>query len=320
MERIICFDLEGPLSPQDNAYEVLSLAGKGRKIFELLSRYDDVISLEGRKGYEPGDTLALILPFLDLYGLGEEDVARVSERAKVIRGAPELISFLRREGWLTYIISTSYHPHAYNIAKMVGVPRKNVYCTKLRLSSNPEARKLTENVERELLKVRGEEDMISLLDSFYWEKLPRAGYNVLEKMRVIGGSRKTDALMEIAKNAGKNLEEVVAVGDSITDFKMLEKVREEGGVALVFNGNEYAIPYANVSLASLDLRFLYLITSAFPDTDSVLSTAEKWELLSEGLPFSIHCLSGASRRKIERVIEIHKKYRREARGEAAKLG
>ena len=26
VKRIICFDLEGPLSPQDNAYEVLSLA------------------------------------------------------------------------------------------------------------------------------------------------------------------------------------------------------------------------------------------------------------------------------------------------------
>ena len=57
MEKIICFDLEGPLSPQDNAFEVMKLIPNGDKIFEILSRYDDILALEGREGYEPGDTL-----------------------------------------------------------------------------------------------------------------------------------------------------------------------------------------------------------------------------------------------------------------------
>jgi len=59
--KLICFDLEGPLTPQDNAYELMKLVPRGGKIFEVLSRYDDLLALEGRPGYEPGDTLALII-------------------------------------------------------------------------------------------------------------------------------------------------------------------------------------------------------------------------------------------------------------------
>ena len=60
----IFFDLEGPISPQDNAYEVLGLAKDGERVFEVISKYDDILTLEGREGYEPGDTLKLIVPFL----------------------------------------------------------------------------------------------------------------------------------------------------------------------------------------------------------------------------------------------------------------
>ncbi|HEX59904.1 MAG TPA: energy-converting hydrogenase A, subunit R, partial [Methanomicrobia archaeon] len=74
MTRVVFFDLEGPLSPQDNAYEVMSSIENGDKIFEVLSRYDDIISLEGREGYEAGDTLALIVPFLVVHSISERDI------------------------------------------------------------------------------------------------------------------------------------------------------------------------------------------------------------------------------------------------------
>jgi energy-converting hydrogenase A subunit R len=64
--NLICLDLEGPLAPQDNAYELMKLFPRGGKIFEVISRSDDLLTLEGRPDYEPGDTLALITPFLGL--------------------------------------------------------------------------------------------------------------------------------------------------------------------------------------------------------------------------------------------------------------
>ncbi|GAF96811.1 unnamed protein product, partial [marine sediment metagenome] len=62
--NMICFDLEGPLATQDNAYELMKLFPGGGKVFEVISRYDDLLTLEGRADYEPGDTLVLIAPFL----------------------------------------------------------------------------------------------------------------------------------------------------------------------------------------------------------------------------------------------------------------
>jgi predicted HAD superfamily phosphohydrolase len=52
MANFICFDLEGPLSPQDNAYELMKLFPNGDKIFEVISRYDDLLTLEEREDYE----------------------------------------------------------------------------------------------------------------------------------------------------------------------------------------------------------------------------------------------------------------------------
>ena len=110
IEMIIFFDLEGPLSPQDNAYEVMKLIGdEGARIFEAISKYDDILALEGREGYEPGDTLALIIPFLMLHGITEEDIKRVSERATLVRGAKYLFERLRAEGWDIYIILSLIH-------------------------------------------------------------------------------------------------------------------------------------------------------------------------------------------------------------------
>ena len=47
----------------------MKLFPNGDRIFEVISRYDDLLTLEEREGYEPGDTLALIVPFLILHNI-----------------------------------------------------------------------------------------------------------------------------------------------------------------------------------------------------------------------------------------------------------
>jgi len=74
---LVAFDLEGPLSPQDNAYELMAIIPDGRRLFERLSRYDDLLALSGRPNYEPGDTLKLILPFLLAHGINESHIRQV---------------------------------------------------------------------------------------------------------------------------------------------------------------------------------------------------------------------------------------------------
>lgn len=361
MTPTICFDLEGPLSPQDNAYEVMKLIGPaGARIFEAISRYDDLLALEGRPDYEPGDTLALIVPFFLLHNITDADIRAVSARAKLVDGAAYLFEQLRADGWEIFIISTSYEQHAHHIGQQLAVPRDHIICTRLALTERqqqlPEAFiELIRATEEELLKLSdaAEQDdparLKELLDSLFFQQLPALGYNVFAT-RVIGGERKAEAVRRIARDQGRAIREIVAVGDSITDFKMLREVAAQNGLAVVFNGNEYAVPYATVGLASADIRFLYLLCRAFArgGREAALALVTDWEANRDafeaepgripddcitpdlrdflttgrepkGAPY-FHRLERADEPRRAEILRIHKRFRMLVREDAGKLG
>jgi|Deesub1362A_J573_1020465.scaffolds.fasta_scaffold00131_78 energy-converting hydrogenase A subunit R len=342
----IFFDLEGPLSPQDNAYEVLGLAPEGAKVFEVISRYDDMLTLEGRANYEPGDTLKLIVPFLILHRISEKDIINVSKKAKIVPGARELISVLHERGWNVFIISTSYQQHAYNVASQVGVNRERVACTKMPLNryvselANEDLEIVREMEERILEDLYYEKDgkrVVRELDDFFFKKLRSTKLGeIFSEVTVVGGSRKVAALKRFYDK--DDLSGVVAIGDSITDYKMLDAVKQGGGLAIAFNGNEYSIPYSSVAIASVDQRFSLPLLDAFErgGKEKAVQFALKLEktdpkeiveIMDENIASGIlthppryHCIEGVNRDKIQSVISIHKEYRMLVRGEAGKLG
>jgi energy-converting hydrogenase A subunit R len=366
--NVICFDLEGPLSPQDNAYEVMGLIPEGHKIFEVISKYDDLLTLEGRKCYEPGDTLSLIVPFLIFHDISEEDIKTVSRKAKIVDGAGYVISRLKESlHFDVYIISTSYQQHAFNIGEHLNVEKENIYCTKFPLDEfkkNVHAKdfSLIENVENDILEKLypslddDEAKIKQRLDEFFWHDLPRTELGALMKeVRVIGGGRKVEAMNEILKLTRKKAKEIIVVGDSITDFKMLEKVKKANGISIVFNGNEYVLPYGNIGLATQNMRFLLIIAEAFlnggrslvmeivkewesrreefiknpkeippkliPEEDVKKFLIEKISKDEEFMPPYFHVLENISEEKQMNIAQIHKKFRAFVRGEAtAKLG
>ncbi len=327
MSKIICFDLEGPLSPQDNAYEVMGLVERGHEIFEVISRYDDLLALEGRENYEAGDTLALIAPFLVYHGMTEKEIRKVSDKAILVNGAKELISKLKIEEWKVFIISTSYEQHAYNIGSKVGVIKKNIRCTKFPLDEHcknlqNEDFSLINALERDILDrlypPTNDSEIKRSLDKFFFEDLPNTKLgNVIKQITVVGGQRKVGAAMNIVKELGKNLGDVVVVGDSITDLKMLKVVNERNGLAIAFNGNAYAIPHATISLATTNMMNIAPILDHWAKggrkaVEDAFKTRE-----DESDPY-FHLLTG--RESFDEIIEIHKRFRNIVRGKAGKLG
>ncbi|MBS1263581.1 MAG: hypothetical protein MAG715_00764 [Methanonatronarchaeales archaeon] len=330
-------DLEGPLSPQDNAYEVAALLSRGRELFERISSYDDKLAMRGTPGYEAGDTLCLIAPFLVAGDVKQSDIEKISERAGIVRGAPELISHLRETGWRVYIISTSYSTHAHRIGSKVGVEEENVRCTPLDLEELREGLDddffdLVESRTDELLD--GDE---SVLDHFFFTELPETSYgDPFDRVKVVGGARKADALRDIAQSEGVEISNSLVVGDSITDREMLRLARERGGLSVVFNGNKYALSMGEYGVASTDLR----LVRVFSDLEDPRGVAEGWQgrrdeiaadprdeagLIPHGLssvlddldPFPhVHHLGDG----YEQFMETHLRFRRLLRGEAAKLG
>jgi len=328
--NFICFDLEGPLSPQDNAYELMKLFPNGDRIFEVISRYDDLLTLEEREDYEPGDTLALIVPFLVFHNIAEADIVSLASKAKLTGGAAELISWLQSKGWRVFCITTTYEQYALHITQKLGIYAHNVACTpfplnKFRVALCQEDSQLLRKAEEDILTMRpvADDDRIKQsLDDFFWQKLPTTNLGMaIKQVKPVGGRRKVAALNRFADAYSQPLSKWVVVGDSITDFRMLQAVEQAGGLAITFNANEYALPYSTMSLASTLISDLKEVLEAWQKGQR--SGAEKVVRLKEkigsvGDRGYFHWLSG--RKDIDEVIEIHKRIRRLVREEASKLG
>ena len=305
-----------------------------------------------------------------LHDITDDDIKKVSDKAKIVEGAKYLFEKLPAENWDIYIISTSYEQHACNIYRKLGIEPENIVCTGLSLKRRKGELQekdfsLIKNAEGKIIELHSyididdaskTKEMVNHLDKFFFDELPLRGYDVF-RTRVIGGERKAEAMRRIAREKGEELKDTIAVGDSITDYKMLKEVTTRNGISVVFNGNEYAVPYASVGLASEDIRFLHILCESFirDGKKEAMEMVSKWdknrdefEKSPESIPKScvnadildflmvqkekkkrgervmpfpyFHNIEKADERRKEEIIKIHKKFRMRVREEAGKLG
>lgn len=259
---IFVFDLEGPLSPMDHAAEAMRIIGKklGKPdffdLFQMLSLYDDELTIGKWPGYNPGDTLRLIAPIIST-NLTDSEIVKISESATLTPGAKELLATLDKAD--VYVASTSYRQHAMTIARKLGIKEENVNCTELpQFEGFPyldELVSIFENYKASQNKIKA---VKKELDAFFWKRMPQE----YMRTKVCGGQRKMDVVKKVSKEHGVKISEVMAVGDSITDINMLEGVKKAGGIAVSFNGNQFSAPKANLAVSSLSLMSLRPIIDA----------------------------------------------------------
>ncbi len=318
------------MSPQDNAYELMKLFPGGDKIFEIISRYDDLLALAGKEDYQPGDTLALIVPFLILHGISEDDIITLATRASFTGGARDLIGELQSAEWQIFCISTSYQQYAHHLTRELGINTQNVACTafpldRLRRKTRQEETVLLQQIEKEILAMHPPDNdnrIKQTLDNFFWNLLPSTDLGkATGEVTPVGGQRKVAALNRFADSYAQPLSQWIVVGDSITDSRMLEAVDEAGGLSIAFNANEYALAYATISLASPFVSDLTEILETWPEGHrqsveiKVKAMAEREQKDNRN---QFHWLSDREDR--DDVIDLHKKMRRTVREEAGKLG
>ena len=319
--RFIAFDLEGPLSPNDNAYDLMGLFEGGKKIFESLSLYDDQLSLENRKGYEAGDTLKLILPFLIIHGISRNHIEELAKKAPLNRGAIRLVGKLREEGWQVFCITTAYEPYAMILAERLGIERENVAATRfpaLDIMLSEEERSLTEGVEQAILQHEDKSTLKSILDTFFWQDLSKTEIaRAMEVTIPVGGMRKVEAIERFSQSHQQPLSKWAFAGDSITDSRLLERLRAENGLAIAFNANRYALSSATVALASTDIGDLLPVLESW-QKGGLNMVRETIAAMEEKATPSKYCwLPGG---EPSGVLELHQTVRLKVRQEAGRLG
>ena len=354
MTRIFVTDCEGPISKNDNAFELSSwLIPKGDKFFTLVSRYDDVLAdIVKRPGYKAGDTLRLIVPFLKAYGATNEMMKRFSsETLLLIPGAGETLRYIRSI-MPSFIVSTSYEPYIHALCNAIGFPKENVYCTKINIDkyelSREEAERLKalreEIVEMPMIEIpHGAKSINDLppetqrvvkrLDEIFWDEISKMKIGlVLREVNPIGGYEKARAVREIAAIFGTNPSSIIYIGDSITDVEPFRLVREYGGLSVSFNGNQYAIREAEIAVLSHHAIILAVLAEQFErfGKDHVLSLAENWDIstledycspplinrLKSLYPEKAPLVERITPKNMERLIQESTAFRKTVRGEA----
>ena len=306
--RIYVTDCEGPLTRNDNAQEIAErFLPDGAEFFARLSRYDDFLAdVVRRPGYNAGDTLRLVPPFLRAFYVTDEDVELLS--AEQVLLVPEALKTLGAVCALmpAFIISTSYTPYLRALCDIAGFPFERARCTELSLDAwampEDEATWLREVTTKVLARAvieipdgaRSADDLsssdretVAELDDLFWSQMDgRVSGEMVAAVRPVGGGQKLAALEEIVAAEGAAGADVMYVGDSITDAPPLEAVKSWGGVSLSFNGNGYAIAAAEFAAASPDAEVQAQLARAFAagGRDAVEAAVRSWPKPEQGTP------------------------------------
>jgi energy-converting hydrogenase A subunit R len=106
--------------------------------------------------------------------------------------------------------------------------------------------------------------IVDRLDEIFWMQIASMDIGrVFSEVSTVGGTGKVNAIEEIVSSQGATLEEVMYVGDSITDCEALKLVKNSGGLTVSFNGNEYAVENAEVAILSENSLVTAIIADAF---------------------------------------------------------
>ncbi len=263
---ILAIDCEGPITQNDNAFELCeAFIPNGGAFFARVSKYDDFLAdVERRPGYKAGDTLRLILPFLKSFGVTDSEMESFSKKTLLLLpGARDLLSLLSRL-LPAFIISTSYRPYLHALCAVTGFPPDQVFCTDLELDGyilpEEEERALRalalEIASQPLLSwpesAGGREDLscperevLERLDKIFWQIIPEMKIGrIFRDVNPVGGAEKARSVEKALSRSSARISDCLYVGDSITDVQALTLVREGGGAAISFNGNAYALKAA----------------------------------------------------------------------------
>ena len=285
-EKSFITDCEGPLTLNDNAFELCEhFIDDGDKLFKILSLYDDyLVDIVKKEGYKAGNTLKLILPFFVLEKLTNDDLIDFSKNhIYAVRDSKFLLKYLK-ETMNTYVVSTSYGQYIEALSNYMEFPFENTYYTKVdvdALSLNED--ELSKIAQFKVQILENPEDY-ELFDEIFFSQIPRMGiYETIKKIDVIGGLGKKLAIDDIIENDKIDIKQMLYIGDSITDVEPLAFARDNDGISISFNGNEYPLNVAEIAIVSPSAVTTAVIANVYADNgkNKVLQFIEEYNSVDD---------------------------------------
>ncbi|MFX1312480.1 MAG: HAD hydrolase family protein [Promethearchaeota archaeon] len=363
----VCWDLEGPISILDFAAELgKKLSYKSQlnlrkynmgDFFKMISNYDDyIIDSQGIKEklnipeYQPGDTLRIMAPLYIASYTDKELINLARNNLGLLPGCKELMKILHKK-WDIYVISTSYCHFAHTVTAALNIQKDHVYCTNFNIEKLIENFNdiknsidiLIPNIFQKYIDHNKDLNfVIDDLNNFFWKDKDSDYIKLMNKVKVRGGKRKEIAVEEISKRTGVNISEMIALGDSITDINMLQRLKDENGIAISFNGNKFSLKKANVAVTSpnslgtlpifqyrrnlydflekWELKYEHFKHDPKKIPNELISNESKYYFIKYDFVPDLRDLTNKSKDQIEKIISNQERMRKNVRGWGGTLG
>jgi energy-converting hydrogenase A subunit R len=280
-KNIYITNCEGPVSKNDGTREVAeAFLPEGGRLFTLLKQFDVYLGdIEKIKSHVYGNSLKYILPFLKAANVTDKDVREfLNQHISIMSGTKEMFVSIQ-EKMETYIVSTSYIHHMEAIAKYLGLESANTYSTRVSFDGytmGEREQKMFTGLTSAFLQLPpiswneagvvppDGQFAIDSLKAFLFERLSTLSVNQwLKGIQIMSGVAKADAVLDIAKRSNVSLEDIIYVGDNITDVNALSLVREQGGLSISYNGSKQAVLHAEYIVVSKNTDILKEIALTF---------------------------------------------------------
>ncbi len=322
-DRILVTNLSGFVIKNNTLRDLCArFIRNGAHFYDVVRRYDSLTAyVLGREEATAGSTAKWVIPFLKANGATDHLVQQAyAETMEFMPGSADALRFISR--LLPTFVNTSLYEHGWmNVAEHVQAPLCEVFCSKMDLDhlefGRSDARKIREigdrinslripktvyelNVPMEVDKY--DVKIIKTMDGILKDEIPGLpAMSLMESIEPITSHRKAYQLLDIRKQTGIDLDCTMYIGGEDTDFQCLDLVKDAGGVAMAFNGSDFAVRGCNIAVLSKDSTVGAVFASLFSNLgiEAMLELAENWNR-----QYLKHC-DFPDRNLLDRMLEAH---------------
>lgn len=308
---------------------------KGRNFLKVLRRYDDLTAyILGREEAVAGNSVKWAVPFLKAFGATDNGIYTwCRDHMDLVPGSCQAMRYITNL-MPSALLASEYEHAIMPLNDALEAPDCNIECTALSMDSatfgRSDSRRLRElAAEISSLKVpsvkyeidvpmevdEADVRIITTLDNIFQEEIPgiSCAMSLMESIDPLNSFKKGYSLVNLRKETNIDFDSTVFVGSDHTDFQSLDLVRDQNGLAIAFNGEEFAVRGCNVCVNSNDSTVVAVLTQEFFNggIQSVTDLVNNWNrqyLKKADMPdrHLMDCMLKAHPRKLPEVHMVDK--------------
>jgi len=306
----------------------------GDKLYDLISRYDYVVSyILNRPDIRSGNVTRYISPFLKAFGV--TDFGAMDHCRKKLNPMPEAKRVMKHlmDTLPTFVSTSSFEHNVIGLCSELDIPsvivdRSDVSFDDFNMDKQ-EARSIREiansftslrmpgqkyELDAMVELDRDEIDLVVALDKVFCDQyrdLFTSG--TIKQFRSVGADSKAHFLLDLRQRTSIDFDGTAYVGGDMTDILALDSIKNRGGLALSFNGCDFAVRNSNIAVMSRDCTVAAVLVQEFYNEgiEAVFDLVESWDrktLEKKDFPdpYLMRTMLGSNPKKLPEVYIVKK--------------